>query len=397
MDIVHSDRQLSVLMLSSDYLPQIGGVASHVHHLSRALVRQGVAVTVLNPVAEGSGPSASRLEEQDGVLVARVAWTPSGNKLLDVAARVRACMKAVHHVPAFDLLHQHDYRSSVVIAQVLSRRYRSAFVYTNHTSDFLANATRAKQRVMDRLAWTGADALIAPSKELKDVTEAVLKQPAIRVPNGVALESFRLRVAEPEGPDFVVLCPRRMDPKNGVEFLALALQLLPAPRQHAKWRIVFMGDGDSVNVDRTYADKVRQITLSAPRHVRVDFVGNVPPSEMPEWYRRAHVVAMPSLVEAISLSALEGMATGVPVVASRVGGLAELVLDGETGVLVPPRDPESLADALQMLEADADARHRLAQSARREVERQYSWDHVAAETAAVYRNAMRRTGARSLT
>lgn len=382
---------LRVLMLSTDYLPRIGGVANHVHQLSRALIRGGVDVTVLNPVASESTRDATALRyEEDGVPVIRAPWLPATTKASDILARLRSCLRATSHTGPFHVVHQHDYRASVLQAQVLSRRSRAAFVFTNHTSDFLANARQRRQALMDRLAWTGVDALIAPSAELADITSEVFGKPAVRIPNGVALDGFQFRAHEPSDEDFVVLCPRRMDPKNGVEFLAQALHQLPRPAQHRAWRFVFTGDADAPNIDAEYAARVRRIVAEVPDHVSVVFAGNVPPNRMPNLYEASHVVVMPSLVEAISLSALEAMAVGAAVIATEVGGLAELISNERTGLLVPPRDPHAIAAALTRMEANDRLRLALARDARQEVERDYSWDEVATRTADVYRSAIQR-------
>jgi D-inositol-3-phosphate glycosyltransferase len=90
---------------------------------------------------------------------------------------------------------------------------------------------------------------------------------------------------------------------------------------------------------------------------------------MPEFWNSVSVAVVPSHRESFGLVALEALACGVPVVATAVGGLPEIVVDGETGILVPPRDPESLAKALLALLTDEQRRQRLADGARRRAER----------------------------
>ena len=125
-------------------------------------------------------------------------------------------------------------------------------------------------------------------------------------------------------------------------------------------------------------------------HLRnsVIFAGSVDNSELPEFYADADLVAIPSLNEATSIAGLEAMASGCAIVASHVGGLPEIVDEGKTGFLVPPSDPEQLAEAMRRLLKAADLRAKFGEEARLRIEREFSWDRIAHETTCVYREAI---------
>ncbi len=112
---------------------------------------------------------------------------------------------------------------------------------------------------------------------------------------------------------------------------------------------------------------------------RVHLLGGVARAEVPALMRTADVVACCPWYEPFGLVAIEAMACGVPVVATRVGGLAESVVDGATGVLVPPRRPGAIAAAITRLFADEELRLRMAANAARRA-RRYSWRQIATET-----------------
>jgi glycosyltransferase involved in cell wall biosynthesis len=117
---------------------------------------------------------------------------------------------------------------------------------------------------------------------------------------------------------------------------------------------------------------------------RVRILGCVPREDMAAWYRSADVVACAPWYEPFGLTPLEAMACGVPVVAYAVGGLAESVIDGVTGTLVPPRDVRHLAAALRAVLGDEVRRMSYASAAVDRVRSRYTWERTAADVERVY-------------
>jgi glycosyltransferase involved in cell wall biosynthesis len=116
-------------------------------------------------------------------------------------------------------------------------------------------------------------------------------------------------------------------------------------------------------------------------------LGFVPHDELERLYRRAAVVVCPSRREGFGVVCAEAMAHARTVVASAVGGLLDLVVDGETGLLVPPRDPAALRSALERALGDPDLRRRLGAAARERIRERFSWDAVLDATIELYREA----------
>jgi D-inositol-3-phosphate glycosyltransferase len=121
----------------------------------------------------------------------------------------------------------------------------------------------------------------------------------------------------------------------------------------------------------------------------VTFLGARSQDALPDYYSAADVVVMPSHYESFGLVALEAMACGTPVIASRVGGLAYTVLHGVTGLHVPERDPEALAQEIIRLIQDAALRERMGQQAH-QVARCYSWSSIADRIVDLYGDLVRR-------
>jgi glycosyltransferase involved in cell wall biosynthesis len=114
----------------------------------------------------------------------------------------------------------------------------------------------------------------------------------------------------------------------------------------------------------------------------------LPVEEVVQIYSHAAVFVCPSIYEPFGIINLEAMACGTPVVASRVGGIPEVVLDGETGWLVEPGDSGALARALRTALADPQRARRMGEAGRRRVEAHFSWDRIAALTMDVYQQAI---------
>jgi glycogen(starch) synthase len=122
---------------------------------------------------------------------------------------------------------------------------------------------------------------------------------------------------------------------------------------------------------------------------RINFAGFIPDSELIALMRSSDVLVIPSVYEPFGIVALEGMAAGVPVVASQVGGLAEVVEHEKTGEYVYMRNPESIAWGVERVLSNSGHAAWLVKNGREAVERTYSWDAVAKKTAELYEDVVK--------
>jgi glycosyltransferase involved in cell wall biosynthesis len=111
---------------------------------------------------------------------------------------------------------------------------------------------------------------------------------------------------------------------------------------------------------------------------------------MPSIYRSADISVLPSFMEATSITGLESMACGLPLVGTRVGGILVLIDDEQTGLLVGPGDPAGLAKAIHRLAADTELRRTMGERARQRAAEQFSWDRIANETVAIFQQCSER-------
>ncbi len=319
------------------YPPEVGGLESHVGELARGLVEVGHEVRV---VTSRSQKGLARDEVVTGVRIRRTPL-PGRNAPGWVLHAVGSLPTMVRWARWADVLHAQAFQS-VPPTALAARAAGRPWVATFHTSHFLLRARRALWRPVLRRLVRWPDHALAASTEIAEVASTLGRGARVEaLTNGVDTNRFRAvdpaMVTEPGVRRIVV--PRRLYEKNGVEHFVRALPELM--RAVSGIEAVVIGDGP----ERARLEALAR-ELGVERAVR--FLGVRPHEEMPGLLSSAEVAVFPSLMEATSVAALEAMACELPVVASRVGGLPEIV-DDSVGVLVPPGDCGALAEGLTQL------------------------------------------------
>jgi glycosyltransferase involved in cell wall biosynthesis len=171
----------------------------------------------------------------------------------------------------------------------------------------------------------------------------------------------------------------RLVERKGVGNVVSALAEVPGAE------VVIAGGPDKAELPRNEeARRLMGLAEQAGVADRVRLLGRVDRADLPALLRSADAVVCVPWYEPFGIVALEAMACGVPVVASAVGGLVDTVVDGVTGVHVPPRSPHDLAEALRCLLGDPVLRRRLGAAGARRARRRYGWNRVARSTLGVY-------------
>ena len=227
------------------------------------------------------------------------------------------------------------------------------FVLTLHGTDveLAQHAPAVARRIVRR-----ATVVIGVSQALARAARHLGAREARFVPNGVEIPPD----TAPSADRSEVLFAGRLSPEKGIEDLLAVADGL---------QLVVAGDGP-------LRPKVPQA------------LGMVPRGELYRLLDRASVVVFPSRRDGFPVTCAEAMAHGRAVVATAVGGLPDMVVDGETGLLVPPGDRGALRAAIERLLADQDLRRRLGASARARIEELCGWEHVIDQTVAVYEAAL---------
>lgn len=348
---------MRVLHLSSSFPRSAQDhVAPFLLDLARAQQDAGVMVAVLAP----HDPGTATQERLDGVDVHRFRYapdrlerlayrggllgqarTPAGLLLVPVffVSFTLATLRLTRRLRP-DVLHAHWWLPAGLCALLAARLTRTPLVVTLHGSDVHLLRHRP-------VRWVGAtvlrraDAVAVVSEDLRRRLVEVLgvaeaKVLVLRMPVTAGGPATPL----PPGPPVRLLAAGRLSPEKGFDVLLQALSIAVADGLDARLELVGSGP-----------EWERLAGLAAPLGGRVAMLPAEPRAQLWRRMERAHALVVPSRREGLGLVALEALARGCRVLASRVGGLPEVVLDGEDGVLVAPDDVAALAGALVELAA----------------------------------------------
>ena len=248
---------------------------------------------------------------------------------------------------------------------------------------------------LERLLVREADAIVAECPEQQDDLACLYGADPARlrmVPCGIDTNEIhpmpRARARAELGldaEDFIILQVGRLTPHKGTDNVIRALASLPSK---LKVRLVVVGD-DSHGGDADQPSEMRRLldlAQSCGVAGRVSFAGYRQRSELRAYYSAANVLVTTPWYEPFGITPLEAMACAIPVIGSRVGGIQYSVLDGVTGMLVPPKDPGALARAIAHLQAKPDVARAMGLAGVRRVHSLFTWDRVATQLLDVYRS-----------
>jgi glycosyltransferase involved in cell wall biosynthesis len=367
---------MRILLHCVYYPPEVGGLESHVAALAEGLVARGHEVRV---ITSRSLPGVAPRETREGVEVIRT-WFPSRSPagwILHALGSLPATRAGTRWA---DVVHAQAF-ASILPCHLARRGTGKPLVATFHTSHFLVRAQVPRWKPILRRLVRWPEHALAASDEIARVAEGLA--PGARVEaltNGVETDRFRPvppALPTPAGVRRIIV-PRRLFAKNGVEF---AVRAIPGVAERVPGaEFLFVGDGPE-------RERLEALAIELGVGERVRFLGARPHAEMPALLASAEVAVFPSLMEATSVAALECMACELPVVATRVGGLPQIV-DETVGALVPPAYPEALARALADLLERPD-RAELGARARRRVVDHWSNDRLVERHLEIYRECAR--------
>lgn len=283
-----------------------------------------------------------------------------------------------------DVVHAHGYKADIYAYLAFRGSRRPALVSTCHNWLDTDRAVRV-YGAADRWALRSFDQVVAVSPGVRErlLKSGVSKEKVHLIRNGIGMAPFAeaMKVREHRladaGGGLRVGLVARLSPEKGVDLFLRAAARIADGFPHVNF--VVAGDGP----DRAVLEGlIGELGLTG----RAELAG--PQTDMPAFYASVDLLISSSRQEGLPMALLEGMASALPLVATRVGAVPELVIDGQTGILVETDDPEALATGLARLLADPELRSRYGLAGRDRVMEQYSAQRMAAEYIAVYDRAL---------
>lgn len=388
-----------------------GGQNIYVNHVARKLAARGHEVDVFTRRDSPGLPPVVELCRG-----ARVVHVPAGpprfvrkEELLPYMQDfARSCELRLRNQRPFDVAHANFFMSGLV-ARHLQRSLHLPFAMTFHALGLVrrrhqkeADTFPPARIAIERQCVRDADVLIAEcpqdQHDLQSLYGAAPERIAM-VPCGFDAGEFspcpratarrRLGIA---GDEFLVLQLGRLVPRKGIdnviEALARARALLPA---QARLRLLVVG-GDAPEPDESKTPEIARLRYIAEGlgvAAEVRFTGHRARDQLRHYYAAADVFVSTPWYEPFGITPLEAMACAIPVLASDVGGLRYSVVDGATGFLVPPRDPQALAERMALLHAQPALATRLGRAGQRRVQSMFTWDKVVDGLVQAYRGIVR--------
>jgi len=354
------------ICMISQYLPNIGGIENIVSDLSERVAGEGHNVSVVAPCYPGTRPYAGEPERLNGVHIYRFNRTRGLPLGVDELKNMYSMVLKAHERERFDIIHAHFAKNEGLVGSRAARKLGLPLITTVHGSDIMDSwggmCERPWSRFWVRQALKRSFRLSTVSGFLKDeVQKHGIPEDKVRVihnwidPGEFSSPSGRSSKDGSQDGMFHILSARRLVKKNGVDLLLKSLEHMEQSPLKGRYRLHILSNGPE-------KERLKQMVLGRPYGPQVEFHGPVPFADYLSLLHQADVCCVPSRWEGFGMVVLEAFAAGTPVVAARVGGIPEIIRDGENGLLVST-EASSFAEALIRLHREPGLRRKLSGNA----------------------------------
>ncbi|MBR4348482.1 MAG: glycosyltransferase [Fibrobacter sp.] len=389
---------------------EVPWLRASVAHLKKA----GLGIQVLAPAYKGL-----KTHEIDGVKVNRFRYAPASweiltheegapskmaskpwLQLLAIPYIISGFFKCISICRKFkpDVIHAHWPFPHAYIALGAAKLFRIPLVLNFHGAELLLIRKKKWVKPFLKFAIGQAQAVFANSSFTASKIKALRNVNVEWSPYGTTLESSTASEVEavphPINGKFKILFVGRHIERKGICYLIEAAKYLPRD----KFEIRIVGVGDLTEKLKELAEQVDALAPAGLRHdspAEIVFTGKLSPEELAKEYRTANVFTLPAIVdskgdtEGLGVVLIEAMELGLPIVASNVGGIPDVVVDGESGILVPEKDPQALANAFKRLESEPGLVKQLLEGSRKRIRECFTWDGIIERQIAEYKKVVR--------
>lgn len=400
---------MRICLISREFPPDTGwgGIATFVHDLALGLVEIGHEVEVIALAADEKDSCI----DYNGVTVRRVAWKAllaDKQRMLtlvpychNIARQIIAlwqCFARQHEQRPFDVVEAPEMFAEGLFVSVSKAAPLVIRLYTPHFKfidegfhNVNGHFDHQFIAMLERLTMLSADLVTSPSEDLADYICCDMNYPRARVPivrDPVDTGKFR-----PDGPQAMskdgkvnVLFAGRLEARKGVYQLVEAIPRVV--KSFPQVRFVFVGrDTNTAPGNKSVQKQLEARLKRAGVRDKVLFVPPVPNAEMPAYFRSADICVLPSLYDNAPFTCIEALSSGKPVIGTTAGGMKEYIMDGLSGLIVPPGDARALASALLELLTDEEKRLRFGRNARKHVLANFDRKEIARQSVDLYKLA----------
>ena len=407
---------MKVLVIGSVYPrfhedAEVPWLRTSVAHLKQA----GVEIQVLAPAYKGL-----KSHEIDGVKVNRFRYAPASLEILTheegapskMASKPWLQLLAIPYIISGffrclkicrkfrpDVIHAHWPFPHAYIALGAAKLFRIPLVLNFHGAELLLIRKKKWVKPLLKFAIGQAQAVFANSSFTAGKIKALRKVEVEWSPYGTTLESREISAEPTQAPHpingkFKILFVGRHIERKGICYLIEAAKYLPRD----KFEIRIVGVGDLTDKLKTQAAEISASHSREGADLPADiiFTGKLSPEALTSEYKNANVFTLPAIVdskgdtEGLGVVLIEAMELGLPIVASDVGGIPDVVVDGVSGILVPEKDPQALANAFKRLQSEPALVQKLLEGSRKRISECFTWDGIIDRQIAAYKKIIRK-------
>ena len=377
---------------------EVPWLRTSIAHLKKA----GLDIQVLAPAYKGL-----KSHEIDGIKVNRFRYAPANwemltheegapskmaskpwLQLLAIPYIISGFFKCIKICRKFkpDIIHAHWPFPHAYIALGAAKLFRIPLVLNFHGAELLLIRKKKWVKPLLKFAIGQAQAVFANSSFTASKIKALRNVDVEWSPYGTTLpclprEGGDLPLPHPKNGKFKILFVGRHIERKGICYLIEAAKYLP--RDQFEIRIVGVGD---------LTEELKKLASESatPNSAEIIFTGKLSPEALANEYRTANVFTLPAIVdskgdtEGLGVVLIEAMELGLPIVASNVGGIPDVVVNGVSGILVPEKDPQALASAYKRLAAEPELVKQLLAGSRKRIAECFTWDGIIERQIAVY-------------
>jgi len=380
---MNSPHPLRIIMVIQSYLPRLGGAEKQLSVVCACLRQKGYDPVVITRRYKGM----ARYEMINGTPVYRVI-SPQPKPLAALCFMICGLIKIIQLKP--DLIHAFELLSPTDLAITARNWLKVPLVVKVLRGGWMGDLYKLNHRWSGKMRLKrlkhGVDAFMTISQEINAelITEGIDEQRCRFIPNGVDISVYKPHVLTKKQdcrdmlglpPGFLVLFCGRLVPEKGLDWLiSVWKQFIPGKNA----TLILVGSGEEEEKLKTLADE------------SVIFTGSI--NDLLLYYQTSDVFVMPSRTEGLSNSMLEAMACGLPVIAARVGAAPEVIIHGQSGLLVNPGNSQELLDALNLLHLDLKSRLRIGTNGIERVSKEYPLEKTVTALVSLYSELLNKKG-----